>query len=164
MTDTEKYEEALRYATEMHKGQYRKGGAEYITHPVAVAEIVREKGGDTDCIITALFHDLLEDTSADEREIERIGGKKVLNAVKLLTKTPGYVMKDYVDGIKSDPTAYLVKGADRLHNLRSACEGNKAFRRRYIAESEEWYMDFLPEIPQAVEALRKTLPEYGETR
>ena len=48
----ERYNESLRYATEMHKGQYRKGGKEYITHSVAVAEIVREKGGDIDSVIS----------------------------------------------------------------------------------------------------------------
>ena len=43
MSDEERYEKALSFATQKHKGQYRVGGAEYITHPMAVAEIVREK-------------------------------------------------------------------------------------------------------------------------
>ncbi len=156
--EKERYEAALGYATLMHKGQYRKGGKEYITHPVAVAGIVREKGGDTDCVITALFHDLLEDTAATEEEIERIGGSSVLRTVRLLTKPRNVVMADYISGIRSDPTAFLVKGADRLHNLRSAVEADDAFRRKYIKESEEWFMDFLPEIPEAVEKLREITP------
>ena len=155
--EQERLNEALRYATEMHKGQPRKGGEPYITHPVAVEKIVREKGGDTDACITALFHDLLEDTAAEESEIERIGGQNVLNAVKLLTKKKGYVMSEYVAGIRSDKTAFLVKGADRLHNLRDALKTDEGFKRKYIAETEEWYMDFLPEIPAAVEALKASL-------
>ena len=155
--DEKRIEEALLYATKMHKGQYRMGGEEYITHPVEVAKTVREKGGDADCIITALFHDLLEDTDASESEIERIGGERVLRAVKLMTKKKGYVMADYMAGIRSDDIAYLVKGADRLHNLRSADCTDRRFREKYIKETREWFMDMLPEIPGAVEELENSL-------
>ena len=157
MTDKERYEAALAFATKKHDGQFRIGGLPYITHPVAVSEIVREKGGDTDAAITALFHDLLEDTDATEEEIFALGGDRVLRSVKLLTKQKGYVMKDYVDGIKRDKTAFLVKGADRLHNLRSAVCADTEFKRRYIYETIDWYLDFMPEIPLAVKNLAKTL-------
>ena len=50
-----------------------------------------------------------------------------------------------------------VKAADRLHNLRCAVEASQDFRRRYILESIDWYMDFSPEIPKAVRALILTL-------
>lgn len=46
------------------------------------------------------FHDLLEDTDATEEEIAQIGGPEVLAAVKALTKQPGYVMTDYVAGVR----------------------------------------------------------------
>lgn len=155
--EKERYDAALEYATEMHEGQYRKGGEPYITHPVAVAEIVREKGGDTDCVITALFHDLLEDTEATEEEIERIGGSKVLLAVKLLTKAKGADIAEYDRRLRTDPIAKLVKGADRLHNLRSAIITDNTFKKKYIKETEEFFMDLLPEIPEAVEALRRSM-------
>lgn len=157
MTDKKRYEAALAFATKKHDGQYRIGGLPYITHPVAVAKIVREKGGDTDEVITALFHDLLEDTDATEEEILSLGNERILRSVKLLTKTKGYVMKDYVDGIKKDKTAFLVKGADRLHNLRSAICADADFKRRYIYETIDWYLDFMPEIPSAVKNLAQTL-------
>lgn len=157
MTDLKRYENALAFATKKHEGQYRIGGLPYITHPVAVAEIVKEKGGDTDAVITALFHDLLEDTDATEAEILSFGNEKILCSVKLLTKTKGYVMKDYVEAIKNDPTAFFVKGADRLHNLRSAVCADTDFKRRYIYETIDWYLDFMPEIPVAVKNLSKTL-------
>ncbi|MGN1104257.1 MAG: HD domain-containing protein [Candidatus Coproplasma sp.] len=157
MIDRERYNHALAFATQKHEGQFRIGGLEYITHPVSVAQIVIEKGGDTDAAIAALFHDLLEDTDATEEEILRFGNRKVLDCVKLLTKTKGYVMKDYVEAIRADKTAFLVKGADRLHNLRSALVASTEFKRRYIYETIDWYLDFLPEIPLAVKALAQSL-------
>lgn len=157
MIDKKRYENALAFAAKKHEGQFRIGGLPYITHPVAVAEIVKEKGGDTDAVITALFHDLLEDTDATEEEILFFGNKKILNSVKLLTKQRNYVMQNYVEGIRKDGTAFLVKGADRLHNLRSAVCADTEFKRRYIYETIDWYLDFLPEIPSAVKELAQTL-------
>lgn len=159
MSDTERYEKALAYASKKHEGQYRIGGLPYITHPIAVAKIVREKGGDTDAVITALFHDLLEDTDATDEEILSLGNEKILHSVKLLTKKKGYVMKDYVEAIRKDPTAFLVKGADRLHNLRCAVCADTEFKRRYIYETIDWYLDFMKEIPPAVKDLAKTLDQ-----
>ena len=163
MTDEERYKAALQFATEKHEGQYRKGGEPYVTHPIAVSEMLKEKGYGIDYQIAGLFHDLLEDTNATEAEIETIGGVKVLEAVKLLTKKKGYVMSEYVAGIKANPIAFAVKAADRLHNLKSAFVASKDFRRRYILESIDWYMDFSPEIPKAVKALAESLstPMYG---
>ena len=159
MTDKELrlYDKALEYAARMHDRMYRTGGAPYITHPVMTAQIVIEHGGNIDAVITALFHDLLEDTDATEQEIERIGGSRVLRAVKLLTKPKNYIMEKYVGGIMTDETAILVKGADRLHNLRSALCCDEYFKRKYIKETREWYMDLLPEIPEAVRALEESL-------
>lgn len=159
MDDTERYNRALQFAAEKHKGQYRIGGAEYITHPLAVAEIVRADGKDTDCQITALFHDLLEDTDATEEEILQYGNEKILEAVKLLTKQKGYVMQEYVSAIRKNDMAFAVKGADRLHNLRSALVCNDTFKRKYILETVEWYLDFSSEIPEAVKALAESLHE-----
>ena len=157
MDDNQKYEAAFELATRKHDGQYRKGGAPYITHPVAVSQIVKIQGYGVDYQVTALFHDLLEDTDATETEIEEIGGKDVLEAVKLLTKTNGYVMAEYIDGIRANDIAFAVKAADRLHNLRSAVCANDEFKRKYILETINWYMDFSPEIGEAVHALAKTL-------
>ncbi len=157
MTDEERYSKALAFATDKHNGQFRKGGEPYITHPIAVAEMMREKSFGIDYQITGLFHDLLEDTDASESEIEALGGEKVLEAVKLLTKHKGYVMSEYVSAIKANPIAFAVKGADRLHNLQSAVVASEDFKRRYILESIDWYLDFSPDIPKAVKALAQTL-------
>lgn len=148
---------ALLFAEKKHSGQKRIGGEPYITHPKAVAKIISDKGYGSEYIITALFHDLLEDTDATEQEIMRLGGKRVLNSVKLLTKTDKTIMSDYISGIKSDPMAFAVKGADRLHNLMSAECADKSFKLRYIKETRLWYMDFMPEIPEVLNALENSL-------
>lgn len=157
MTDEERYDNALRFAAEKHKGQFRIGGAEYITHPMAVAEIVRQNGYGIDVQIAALFHDLLEDTDATENEILALSNENVLEAVKLLTKQKGYVMESYISAIRKNEMAFSVKGADRLHNLRCAFECDEDFKRRYILETVDWYLDFSPEIPKAVKKLAQSL-------
>ena len=115
MVDRRLRQNALAFAARKHRGQFRIGGAPYITHPVAVAEILEEEGCGTETVVTGLLHDLLEDTDAKESEIEAIAGERVLRAVRTLTKTPGYVMADYVAAIRDDPIAFAVKGVDRLH-------------------------------------------------
>ena len=157
MSDEERYEKALSFATQKHKGQYRVGGAEYITHPMAVAEIVRQNGYGIDVRIAALFHDLLEDTDAKESEILKFGNEEILKAVKLLTKQKGYDMAEYVAGIRQNEIAFAVKAADRLHNLRCALVTDTEFKRKYIFETVDWYLDFSPEIPKAVKKLAESL-------
>ena len=157
MIDEERLNNALSFATEKHKGQFRVGGDEYITHPMAVAEIVKEQGYGIDVQITALFHDLLEDTDATESEILKLGNEEILKAVKLLTKQKGYNMAEYVAGIRQNKIAFAVKAADRLHNLRCAFVTNTEFKRKYILETVDWYLDFSPEIPKAVKALAESL-------
>ena len=157
MTDEERFNRALQFAREKHKGQFRIGGAEYITHPMAVAEIVRQSGYGTDFQIAALFHDLLEDTDAKESEILAYGNEEILKAVKLLTKQKGYTMEEYVAGIRKNAMAFAVKAADRLHNLRCALVTDTEFKRKYIFETVDWYLDFSPEIPKAAKALAESL-------
>ncbi len=152
-----KFNNALLFARQKHKGQFRRGGKEYITHPVAVSEILRQKGFEEDYLIAGLFHDLLEDTDATEEEILKLGGLSVLNSVKLVTKKDGFSHKEYIAGIKKDPMAFAVKGADRLHNLLSAVEADEDFRRRYIKDTVEWYYDFGDDIIHAVKNLAETL-------
>ncbi|MCI7767999.1 MAG: HD domain-containing protein [Oscillospiraceae bacterium] len=163
MSNSERFTAAYDYAAMKHEGQLRKGGEPYITHPAAVAEMLGEQGYDEDYLIAGLFHDLLEDTDASEEDISNLGGEAVLEAVRLLTKREGYVMSEYIAGIKQNPIAFAVKAADRLHNLRSAFVADDAFKRRYISESNEWFLDFSPEIPKAVKALEDSLsaPENG---
>ena len=157
MDEKERLRLALDYATEKHKGQKRIGGDDYITHPIAVCEIVKAQGYDEDCQIAALFHDLLEDTNATEEEILQHGSPEILHAVKLLTKEKGYDMAKYIDAIRNNPIAFAVKAADRLHNLQCALVTDEEFKRKYILETVDWYMDFSPQIRVAVKRLAESL-------
>ena len=157
MDDNEMLRRALKFAKEKHNGQKRIGGEDYITHPMAVCEIVKNQGFDKDYQIAALFHDLLEDTDATEEEILKCGNRKILEAVNLLTKKKGYDMAEYVNAIKQNPIAFAVKAADRLHNLQCAIVTSEEFKRKYILETIDWYMDFSLEIRKAVKRLAESL-------
>ena len=157
MCTSNKIKRAIEFATQKHKGQKRIGGNDYISHPVAVYEMVKKQGYGEDFQITALFHDLLEDTNATEEEILFYGNQNVLTAVKLLTKEKGYDMKAYIDGIKANPIAFAVKSADRLHNLQCALVTSNEFKRKYILETVDWYLDFSKEIKIAVKTLAESL-------
>lgn len=84
--DTTKVKKAYELAFEAHKGQKRETGDEYITHPVAVASILTEMGMDTDCIIAALLHDVVEDTEKSLQDIEKQFGRDVALLVDGVTK------------------------------------------------------------------------------
>lgn len=153
------YERAHTFAKEKHEGQKRIGGEVYITHPEAVAEFLRKQGYNKKYQVVGLFHDLLEDTDATPEEIREIAGEEVLEAVQVLTKKKGYVMQEYVQGILENEIAYAVKGADRLHNLQTAHCTSRKFREKYIKETKEWYLDFLPEISEEVKRLEESLED-----
>lgn len=157
MCTSNKIKRAIEFATQKHKGQKRIGGNDYISHPIAVYEMVRKQGYGEDYQITALFHDLLEDTNATEEDILFYGNQNVLDAVKLLTKEKGYDMKSYIDNIKANPIAFAVKSADRLHNLQCAIVTSVEFKRKYILETVDWYLDFSKEIKIAVKILAESL-------
>ena len=157
MVNSKRVQCALDFATKKHNGQKRIGGDDYITHPIAVFEMVKNQGYDEDYQITALFHDLLEDTNATEEEILRYGNQQVLTAVKLLTKQKGYDMAQYIGAIKGNEIAFVVKGADRLHNLQCALITSVEFKRKYIFETVDWYLDFSPKIKEAVKKLVESL-------
>lgn len=157
MPHSETVRRAIEFASQKHKGQKRKGGEDYITHPISVFEMVKKQGYGEDFQITALFHDLLEDTDATEQEILQYANQNVLTAVKLLTKQKGYDMQTYIRGIKNNQIAFVVKKADRLHNLQSALTTDGEFKRKYILETVDWYLDFSMDIKTAVKKLAESL-------
>lgn len=157
MLDSVRVQQALDFATKKHMGQKRIGGEDYISHPIAVCEMVKNQGYGEDFQITALFHDLLEDTNATEEEILQYGNANILEAVKLLTKEKGYDMQKYINSIKNNKIAFVVKNADRLHNLQCALVTDVEFKRKYILETVDWYLDFSKEVKMALKKLVESL-------
>ena len=129
------------YVKEKHKGQKRKQGTPYYIHPLEVSNILKEKGFSTEYQIVGLFHDLLEDTNTTYEEIEKLTSKQIAEIVKLLTKEPGYVMREYIDRIKNNEMARMVKLADRIHNLSETQYASVEFQIKYIKETEKWFID-----------------------
>ena len=77
---------ALAYADAAHAGQFRSSGEEYICHPIAVATIVVELGLDTQCVLAALLHDVVEDTPVTTEQLAGEYGEEVAQLVEGLTK------------------------------------------------------------------------------
>ena len=128
--DAQRLFRAFTYADNAHAGQLRKDGSPYITHPLAVAEIVAELELDTDSIIAALLHDCIEDTGATHEEIAKLFGATVAALVEGVTKLTRvqYVSKEeeqmenlrkMLMAMAKDIRVILIKICDRLHNMRT---------------------------------------------
>lgn len=128
--NTEKIQKAYIFARESHNGQMRKSGDPYITHPVAVAEILIDLGLDTDSIVGALLHDVVEDTGVPLEAIEKQFGADVALLVDGVTKLGHipYISREEMQAenirkmllaMAKDVRVILIKLADRLHNLRT---------------------------------------------
>lgn len=121
---------AYNYASEKHKNQTRKTGEAYIMHPLRVAKFIAEWGLESDVVVAALLHDIVEDCNTPISEIEEEFGSNVAKMVDALTavnsdleKAKGKT-KEEIDKMsdarlirKVDETALLIKAADRLDNL-----------------------------------------------
>ena len=128
--DAQRLFNAFTFADNAHSGQLRKDGSPYITHPLAVAEIVAELELDTDSIIAALLHDCIEDTGATHEEIAKLFGTTVADLVEGVTKLTRvqYTSKEeeqmenlrkMLMAMAKDIRVILIKICDRLHNMRT---------------------------------------------
>ncbi len=126
---TDRFSEALAYATDLHRNQRRKGnGTPYIAHLLAVTALVIEAGGSESECIAALLHDAVEDQggAATAAEIRRRFGGTVAQIVKDCTedKSAGHDWTQRKQSAvrkvaQAGPSARLVLSADKLHNARS---------------------------------------------
>lgn len=128
--DKQKIKEAFEFANEAHKGVRRRSGEPYIMHPLAVAKITtREMGLGTTSVVSALLHDVVEDTDYTVEDISNLFGPKVASIVDGLTKISGVMGSDTTQQAESfrkmiltladDVRVILIKIADRLHNMRT---------------------------------------------
>jgi len=125
-----KIREAYVFAERCHKGQFRKSGEEYIVHPLNVAIILTEIYADSETIMAALMHDVIEDCGVEREEIEEKFGREVGKLVYGVSKlgrinfsTENEYLIDYykkiIVGMSEDVRVIIVKLADRLHNMRT---------------------------------------------
>ena len=164
------FNEYVGYIKEKHKGQFRKQGTEYYTHPLSVAMILKEKGFDKSYQIAGLFHDLLEDTETTYDELKNISNEDIAKAVVLVTKEENYNMKNYMERIKNNDIAHMVKLADRLHNLTESVYADSKFQEKYINETENYYLDlakdtiFENDINSALDNLKEKRGSYEKCK
>ncbi len=134
---TERFEEALVYATQLHDGQVRKGTQiPYISHLLAVASLVLEAGGDEDEVIAALLHDGPEDQGGLEtlETIRDRFGERVAGIVSECSDTfdeekPPWKERKlaYLQHLENaSPSTLLVSCADKLHNARAILSDYRA--------------------------------------
>ena len=148
----DKIKKAYEYAKELHSGQFRKSGEEYINHPLAVAEIVAGLGLDTDSVCAALLHDTVEDCSekTDLDKIRKLFGDSVAELVDGLTKLVQIPFEDKEDehmenlrkmffAMAKDIRVIFIKLADRLHNMRTLDAQEESKRRRIALETMHVY-------------------------
>jgi guanosine-3',5'-bis(diphosphate) 3'-pyrophosphohydrolase len=130
--DRELIDKAFNIANEAHWNMRRKSGEPYIIHPIAVARVVNQEIGlGVKSIVTALLHDVVEDTDYTLEDVEREFGSKIASLINGLTKISGTYNKDNSSSLQAenfrkmlltisdDLRVILIKIADRLHNMRT---------------------------------------------
>jgi GTP pyrophosphokinase len=146
--DVAKIEKAYDLANAAHEGQTRKSGDPYIIHPVAVAQILVDLGMDTDSIVAALLHDVVEDTKHGLDEVKKLFGKEVALLVDGLTKLDKIPLSSREEqqaenvrkmlmAMAEDVRVIIIKLADRLHNLRTLAFMPEQKQRDIALESME---------------------------
>ncbi|TDD90411.1 bifunctional (p)ppGpp synthetase/guanosine-3',5'-bis(diphosphate) 3'-pyrophosphohydrolase [Actinomadura darangshiensis] len=138
-------------AERLHRGQLRKSGAPYITHPLAVALILAGMGLDTTTLVAALLHDTVEDTPYTLGEVRAEFGDEIAVLVDGVTKLDGRrwgdraeaeTLRKIVLAAAADLRVLVIKLADRLHNLRTLRHQPEHKRARYAKASHELLVPF----------------------
>ena len=122
---------AYEFAAKAHEGQNRKDGSPFVTHPLAVAQIVAEELHlDSESIMAALLHDTIEDTTATHAEVANLFSETVADLVEGVSKLTRVHftskaqeqmenLRKMLMAMSKDIRVILVKTADRLHNMRT---------------------------------------------
>src|SRR5580692_7962681 len=141
---------AFDYSFKMHEGQTRKSGDPYIVHPVSVAGIITELRLDTASVCAGLLHDVVEDTLASKKDIEKNFGAEIATLVDGVTKLSqiNFTSKEdrqaenfrkMVVAMARDIRVLLVKLCDRVDNLRTLEHMSHEAQERIARETLEIY-------------------------
>ena len=125
---------AIEFATLAHKGQRDKKGRPMILHAISVMQgVAYETNWDTTMCVAAVLHDVVEDTANDVETIRIYFGTWVANRVDSLSRREGETYREYIQRVKRDKYATVIKLADLRENLdpRRHIPGNAARYTRY---------------------------------
>ncbi len=149
--DLDKITAAYELANEAHEGVKRSSGEPYITHPIAVADILLDFCMDTDTICAALLHDVVEDTDVSLDTLRKKFGDDVANLVDGVTKI-GQVplnntkeeqqaenIRKILIAMSKDIRVIIIKLADRLHNMRTIMYRPPEKQRKKALETMNFY-------------------------
>jgi GTP pyrophosphokinase len=142
--------EAAEWAKELHQGQQRASGEPYFIHPLQVAELLVDMRLDTDAVIAALLHDVLEDTSATQQEMRRRFGKQVASLVDGVTKISivkarnkshqeSESIRKMLFAMTKDIRVIIIKLADKFHNMSTLDHLSEEKRKAIANECLEVY-------------------------
>ena len=141
--------QAHAFASNIHKGQIRRTGHPYITHPSAVALILGEMKMDHETIMAALLHDVIEDSEVNKSSLGKEFGQAVsdiVDGVSKLSKIFDSQAQAQAENFQKlalamakDIRVILVKIADRLHNMRTIGVMSNEQRRRIAKETLDFY-------------------------
>lgn len=148
--DIEYIKKAYEIAREAHEGQYRRSGEPYIIHPVQVAKILYELGMDSESMIAALLHDVVEDTELTKEDVKKEFGEDVAELVEGVTKlgkVPLFTKEEQqaenvrkmLMAMSQDIRVIIIKLADRIHNMRTLAFMRPHKRREKAQETLEIY-------------------------
>jgi GTP pyrophosphokinase len=146
--DTAVIERAYVVAEEYHRGQLRKSGDAYITHPLAVTTILAELGMTSATLAAALLHDTVEDTTYTMPELRRDFGEEIAGLVDGVTKldrltygeaAQAETVRKMIVAMARDIRVLVIKLADRLHNARTWRYVSKESAQRKAHETLEIY-------------------------
>src|ERR1700691_167620 len=146
----ERVREAYDFGAAKHQGQKRVSGEPYITHPVAVADILADLHLDADTLVAAILHDVIEDTPTAKAEIASIFGQVVAELVDGVSNLDQIQFKNREEAqaesfrkmllaMVRDIRVIMVKLADRMHNMRTLGVMPPIKRRRSARETLEIY-------------------------
>jgi GTP pyrophosphokinase len=150
--ETRRIETAMDYAELLHRGQLRRNGIPYVTHPLEVTRLVAEAQLDESCIIAALLHDTIEDTVASKQAIIKKFNPYIAEIVQALTKIRSYSNERSAEEDKrltyqrilkassKDIRPLLIKIFDRLANMRDMEHMPESHRRRVSSETLDVYV------------------------
>lgn len=141
----------LHIATSAHHGQFDKGGAPYILHPLRVMYYL--KSDDEELMCMALGHDVIEDTSVTYQDLRDAHiSERVIVGIRALTKQPGQIYTEYKEGVFASPDAMRVKMADLRHN--TDIRRLKGLTEKDIARMTKYHI-FYSELKQRLASLDK---------